>query len=499
MIYTDKIKNKTRILAVCLLGTAFTMTGCKKFLSHDPDSRINLSSKEDLSLLLSSAYPQADYQTFTESASDNVGDKGFGSIYLTYRQNTDAFQFRENIESVEQGSPTYYWKACYKAIAAANQALDVIEKSSDPASFNVQRGEALLCRAYAHFQLVSLFSKSYDPATAASDMGIHYVTDIETTVMKNYERKTVEYVYGMVEKDMLAGLPLLDESAYLIKKYHFTKDAAYAFASRYYLFKRDYAQSLSYAKKVLGGTDLFNAASPTNFQSVRDLTIQDALAFQNRATESSRLLLAEARSDYGYTYYSMRYGLTSPIKDEIFGSWFKANVTGSSFGYPWYTGGGENNAMLRYYPYERRTSVATAEGEYYVVSALFTVEEVIFNIIENNIQLGNYPAVLTDLNKYAKFRMSDSPAPKTMTTASINTFYKTTDTKAGLLKAMLDLKRGEFCQMGLRWFDIIRHGITYQHVPLDASYKVIITANDLRKTFQLPLDTKYSNLPLNPR
>lgn len=495
----DKIKNKTRILALCLLGTACTITSCKKFLSHDPDSRINLSSKEDLSLLLSTAYPQADFQTFTEAASDNVGDKGTGSQYQATRENTDAFQFKENIESVDPGSPTYYWRACYKAIAAANQALDVIDKSADPASLNTQRGEALLCRAYAHFQLVSLFSKSYDPATAASDMGIPYVTEIETTVLKDYQRKTVEYVYSMIEKDLLAGLPLLDESSYLVKKYHFNKDASFAFASRFYLFKRDYKQSLAYAKKVLGGLNLFDFASPTNFQSARDLTIQDALAFQNRATESSRLLLAEARSDYGAIYFSMRYGLNPPVKDEIFGGWLTPNVTGSYFGYPWYTGGGENDAMLRYYPYERRTSVGNAAGEYYVVSALFTVEEVIFNIIESNIQLGNYPAALADLNTYSKFRMADWPAPQTLTTARINAFYKTTDVKEGLLKTMLDFKRAEFCQMGLRWFDIIRYGLTYQHVARDGSFKIIITPNDLRKTFQLPQDVKYSNLPLNPR
>lgn len=497
MISTDKLKNRTRVLALCLLGTAITISGCKKFLSHDPDSRIILSSKADLSLLLASAYPQADFQTFTEAASDNVADKGAGSIYQSSRENTDAFLFKENIESIEPGSPTYYWKACYRAIASTNQALDLISKSPDPASFNVQRGEALLCRAYAHFQLVSLFSKSYNATTAATDMGIPYVTEIEDKVLKDYDRKTVEYVYRMVEKDLLEGLPLIDETSYTIKKYHFNKDAAYAFASRFYLFKKDYAQSLSYAKKVLNGTNLFNYASPTNFQNDRDLTIQDALAFQNRATESSRLLLAETRSDYGASYFSKRYGLNPPIKDIIFGGYFKATVSGSYFGYPWYTGGGENDAMLRYFPYERRTSVGSAVGEYYVVTALFTVEEVIFNIIESNIHLGNYPQALADLNVYSKFRMEGSPPP--MTINGINDFYKTTDVKKGLLNAMLDFKRAEFCQMGLRWFDIIRYGISYEHVARDASYKIIITPDDLRKTFQLPLDTKYSNLPLNPR
>jgi hypothetical protein len=500
MIDKKKITSTLKIYGLLLLSMIFIASGCKKFLGHDPDNRINLSTNEDLSLLLTSAYPQADFQTFTEAASDNVKDKGTGDQYRSIKENTEAFLFKEDIESIDPGSPTFYWKACYKAIATANQALAIIDKAANPGLFKVQKGEALLCRAYAHFQLVSLFSKSYNPSTAAADPGIPYVTEVETVVLKNYERKTVQYVYDNIEKDLLDGLPLIDETSYLVKKYHFNKDASLAFASRFYLFKRDYQKSLAYSKKVLLGKDLFEFVSLTDYQYERNLTIAEAQAIQNRASESSRLLLAEARSNYGADYYNSRYGLTPALTVKILNNSIFAkspNVSGGGYRFPMYSSGGDNNALLRYFPYERRTSVTSPVGEYYTVFALFTVEEIIFNIIECNIQLGNYAQAYIDLNKYIKLRMDYKSKP--LNDAVVLKFYKTTDIKQGLLNTSLDFKRGEFVQMGLRWFDILRYQLPVVHDPINLSFKIVIAPDDPRKVFQLPLDTKYSNLERNKR
>lgn len=482
--------------------SVFFITGCKKFLGVEPDSRVVLKTEDDLSMLLTSSYPQADYQTFTEAASDNVADKGVGPLYLPTRQNTDAYFFKEDIESIDEGSPTFYWKACYKAIASANHALLKIQNSGDSAKyFTNQKGEALLCRAYAHFQLVSLFSKSYNATSASTDLGVPYVTEVETVVFKKYDRRTVQYTYDMIEKDMLEGMGLINDQSYTVRKYHFNKDAAYAFASRFYLFKKDFGKSLAYSKKVLGGQELFQFAGPTNFQQVRGLTINEALAYQNRATEPSRFLLVEALSTYGGSYWRHRYGLTPRKKYEIFDS---TNAAGATFGYPWYTGGGDNMAMLRYFPYERKTSIEfNSPSKDYAVLGLFTVEEIIFNIIEANIQLNNFPEAVTDLDKYVKFRMvpivDAGPEDFKINEDSIKNYYKTTDFKQALINTFLDFKRGEFCQMGMRWFDILRYNLPVNHTLRGGGDLVEIHGIDPRKTFQIPLDAKYSGLPKNPR
>ena len=57
------------------------------------------------------------------------------------------------------------------------------------------KGEALICRAYAHFVLVNVFCQHYDPAHP-DDLGIPYMEKAETELDPKYERGTVAEVLG---------------------------------------------------------------------------------------------------------------------------------------------------------------------------------------------------------------------------------------------------------------------------------------------------------------
>src|SRR5882757_8208751 len=103
------------ILSCSLLGLA----GCKKYLGKAPDSRASLNTPQQVSQLLGTAYPQGSYMAFCESMSDNMDDKGIGTIW---NDNRDPFFF-ENVRDDQQDSPEFYWNACYTAIASANLAL----------------------------------------------------------------------------------------------------------------------------------------------------------------------------------------------------------------------------------------------------------------------------------------------------------------------------------------------------------------------------------------
>ncbi len=222
--------------------TIFSVS-CNKYLEKEPDNRAQLTDPKKVSQLLGTAYPQASYLAFNEAMSDNATDKGAGTIDVT---NADPYMFKD-VQDNNQDSPEFYWDACYEAIAAANTALEACNNSSSPENYKNQKGEALVSRAYAHFMLVTLFAKPYDPSTASSDPGIPYVTEPETVVIKQYERKTVAYVYDMIEKDLLSGLPLINDAAYDVPKYHFNLSAANAFAARFYLYKKDYQKVIQYA------------------------------------------------------------------------------------------------------------------------------------------------------------------------------------------------------------------------------------------------------------
>ena len=191
--------------------------------------------KKKINQLIISAYPQGNYHAMASIMSDNADDKETSENNQT---ETELYQWKEVIGEGKD-TPTYYWMRCYNAIAHANQALASIEELGGGTSFNAQKAEALLCRAYAHFMLVNLWSKHYNPATASNDMGVPYVLKPETELLVTYKRQSVKQVYDMIEKDLTTGLPLIGDS-YEQPKFHFNKLAANAFAARFYLYKGDW-------------------------------------------------------------------------------------------------------------------------------------------------------------------------------------------------------------------------------------------------------------------
>ncbi len=261
-------------------------SSCNKFLEKEPDNRAKLDSPEKISQLLGTAYPQANYQAFAESMTDNVTDIGNGNTDNTVRDPYFFIDTREN----QQDSPEFYWYGCYAAIASANQALETISQATTNLdAYSAQKGEALVARAYAHFMLVNFFSKFYDPATASTDPGIPYVIEPETVFIKQYDRKTVQYDYDMIEKDLLEGLPFIQDKNYNVPKYHFNKSAANAFAARFYLFKKDYDKVIYYTSLAIPSNNFAPNLRQwnTTYKNITDVT--ELFKIYAKATEPANL------------------------------------------------------------------------------------------------------------------------------------------------------------------------------------------------------------------
>lgn len=478
-----------------LAATLLVISGCKKYLETAPDQRTQLNTVEKVAELLATAYPQADYATFTEAASDNAADKGAGGGMLSEDINTNPYFFRD-VPDRDQGTPSYYWNACYQAIAAANHALDAISKAENPADYNAQKGEALVARAYNHFMLVTLFSKVYDPATASQDPGIPYVTTPEKVVNGQYERRTVAYVYEQIEKDLLAGMPLIDNTSYTVPKYHFNKAAANAFAARFYLFKKDYQQVITYANNVFPGGNIRSNLRPW-VTVYSQLTGTEMEAIYTKATENANLLLVEAPSNWARSYGRYRYGLRT---DLVYSLFVFRNVTGATWVQPLYYSGGntDNWLVLKFREHFVRSSANADIGIPYTIFPLFTAEEVLFNRAEANIYLGNFTAAKQDLNDYASMRIENYSTNFRITDSKLTTYYATSDIKTALINTVLDFKQAEFIQEGMRWFDVLRYNIPITHTNV-AGESETLTANDPRRLFQLPQEVVLAGIELNPR
>ena len=484
----------TMVLMVGALICYISLPGCKKMLDTPPDNRAELNSADKVSQLLTSAYPSSDYITFCESMSDNAGDRGF-KTYLNAVINDNPYRFTD-FSSSDDGSIDTYWGSCYKAISAANQALQACNEAKNPADYSAYKGEALIARAYSHFMLVSLFAKTYDPATAASDLGIPYVTEPEKTLYKTYDRKTVAYVYDMIEKDLTDGMPLLNDNAYKVPAYRFTKAAAHAFASRFYLFKKQYDKVIEQANLTFP-TNIGSYLRPWN-STYAGLSEAGLKAIYTSTTEKANLLLATTSSLWA-RWPGYRYGLNINIYASVY-AYGQSKISGGQWAYNVLSYGtsGQDIGLPKWR--ENFVNTSPAIGYAYIYVPLLSAEEVLFNRAEALVMQGNYAAALTDLNTFMSTRIVNySETDNKLTQEKVTAFYNTADVKQALINTILDLKRAEFMQEGLRWFDILRYNLPVTHID-ENKKEFSLQPNDLRRVLQIPQTAQTAgNLTPNPR
>jgi hypothetical protein len=465
-------------------------TGCSKYLDQAPDDRTKLNTPTKVSELLVTAYPRGNTVLLAESMSDIPSFASASGLDFPVNQNG---YFWKDVEAVDQDSPTYYWNSCYQAISVANLALDAIAKAGNPQDYSAQKGEALIARAYAHFMLVTFFSKCYDPATAENDPGIPYVTSPESIVFKSYERKTVAYTYQQIEKDILEGLPLIQDS-YTVPAYHFTHKAAYAFACRYYLFKKDMAKVIEYAGMAFPTNNFATNVRP--WKSYANFNVQELESAFTNANNPGNLLIGETTSRLARNYKRPIYSISQNRLRTIVAP---VGITFDS--YQIYSNSSTYYYLIKFVEHFVRTSINATTGTAYVMVPLLTTEEVLLNRAEAYIMQGKYTEALADINTMISTRVNAySPSTHNLTEARIKTNYAnvTSDTKQAYLNALLDIKKAEFVHEGMRWMDILRHRLPVLH--RDASGNEFnLTADDNRKVWQLPSEVTLSGVQQNPR
>ncbi|MBV4360045.1 RagB/SusD family nutrient uptake outer membrane protein [Pinibacter aurantiacus] len=483
--------------------------GCKKFLSELPDNRVDMDNPsnitvDNISAILVNAYPKANYMGFCEAMSDNVDDKLGGSLVLS---NFYPYQFADANNNHSQDMPTAYWDECYKAIALCNQALEAIGKATNPKTFNAQKGEALVARAYAHFMLVNLFAKTYDPATASTDPGVPYATKPETIVFGQYTRGTVASTYDSIRNDLLTGISLISDDSYTVPKYHFTKAATNAFATRFYLFKQQYDSAVIFASKVFPSGDFASNMRPW-LTTYRKLTYYALQQQYTQIDQKANLLLVETLSNWANSFYAYRFGFTPALQTTILGK----NIANGYYPYMVY-GNSQVLNIPKFYPHFVQTGLNANTGYNYTTIPLFTTEEVLLNRAEAYAKQQQYGLALADLNTFASQRIFNGydangdpipfdPAKNTITIDSVNKYYPKGDIQTKVITAILDFKRAEFLFEGSRWFDILRYKMEVKHKYMVSNSKTdstVLKVDDKRRLIQLPDAAVLSGLALNPR
>ena len=519
-----------KYIGFSIIALGLTLTSCDDWLDKLPDNRMELQTPSDVSSLLVSAYPSAHPAYLLEMYSDNTDECVNPSWSEASRFQAQAYNWEDITETGEDESPQELWNRHYLAIASANAAIDLIEGKGSPAEYSEQLGEALLCRAYAMFQLSTVFCKAYNPATASTDLGLPYPTHPEKVVGTVYTRGTMEDLYGQIDKDLQRGLPLVS-SNYSKPKFHFNTEAAKAFAARFYLYKGDFAKAITYATEVLG-------ADPT--AKARDWDAYSALNMNQQirpeawvsADEKCNFLLQTVYSEWGaisgpYRFgdkYAHSYRITY---DEDIASKGPFGAANSTFKQRVWSNTALAKLFHRKVPYEfEYTDLQAGIGFAHAEYAVFTTEQLLLERAEAYALSGELQKAVDDYNTIMKIYQN---YPKTFTLKQIVDFYNGVDyytpkkatvkkhfvkpvytidaegsDQEALLQAILHLRRIMEVGEGYRMQDVKRYGIVIYRRQTNTSFTISavtdsLTVDDPRRAIQLPQDVITSGLEPNDR
>ncbi|MCK8621986.1 RagB/SusD family nutrient uptake outer membrane protein [Prevotella sp. E13-27] len=525
-----------RLVCCCVTATCL-FSSCDDYLDELPDNRAELNTDSKITELLVNAYPRTSYFLIAESYSDNT-DHCIGSpSYTAFAQSGTTLHEEaatwKDITDKNQDSPTALWENCYKSIAAANNVLNAIAEQGNPKRLNAQRGEALLCRAYCHFVLGNIFCMPYSTKTCDTAMGITYMKTTESTVSPTYSRGTMAELYRDIAADIEEGLPLIDDNIYSVPKYHFNRRAAYAFASRFYLYymkddKSNLDKCIEYATRVL--------------TSKPEEMMRDWKTLGNKATGSpqynafidasdkANLLIISASS-----YWEWVYGPTAVAKGYCHDTKISTTETLQSTGF-WgsqntYFKAGQMSGspkiyMLKMGQYFEYTDVVKGIGSPRMIVPAFTTEALILDRAEAYALKGDYTNAYADLKVWMNSFTSNQGD---VTSAMLNTAYGTmkdfytplaptpkkhldpdftitAGEQENLIHAVLHARRVTTLHEGLRWFDVKRYGIEIYRRDVDGTLgdgniTVLDTMkkDDPRRAIQLPQYVITAGITANPR
>lgn len=476
---------KLKYIALMAVALTVSLSSCKDFLDKETDTRVTLTNVEQLRLLLGTSYMRANYANICEIGTDNLidenspSDAGVRYNLNSYTRNDDEGFAWEDIRA-ESGSdsPSEVWEEAYHAIAGANAVLEEVAEMEAAGNTSDElkavKGEALVIRAYHHWLLANVFCMPWrGEQLSQSYPGIPYITAPETKVQVSYQRGTLTETYSKIERDLLEGLPLINDSYYEVPKYHFNKAAANAFAARFYLYKREYEKVVQYADAAFGGAGVDPAPYMSKLWSNASLRyLSDFGRYYCNTQDQSNFMVLATYSTWwrhfrGYRYLPGREAKRATIQGPG-PTWanchYSSQATGEKFSmHPCFLNCSFTPGSQEYGAYFganvaeqfEYTDKIAGIGYCHIVRREFYGEETLLCRAEAKLFLGDVDGCLADLKVWDEARRHYTATDDRMTEftkASIVNFYTTAAEKyARNLSRKADL--------GERYQDSLYYGI----------------------------------------
>jgi len=303
--------NHKIILGICLALILF-VSSCKKWIDVAPKTQVEngrfFSNQQ--------GYVEALNGVYLKMVGTNLYGReltfGFldviGSTYNTSSSNGSVTYRDAFAGSYQNAGPlgiiTNIYADSYNAIANLNNIIEQLNTADqsmfDAGKYNEIKGEALGLRAFLHFDLLRLFTKSYKDGGAASP-GIPYVTQYKPVITP---RLTVKDAMDKIMADLKEAEQLLKTelivtgapstalgSAFDNRKERFNYYAVKATKARAYLWSLDPANALKEAEEVI-------AVAPARFPFIATTAIAAADPNKNRLFTTEHLFGLTAEKLY---------------------------------------------------------------------------------------------------------------------------------------------------------------------------------------------------------
>jgi hypothetical protein len=418
---------------------AIAVTSCDDYLDITPVGRVIPQSLEDYRRVLTTGYSTyPEHKSLTAVRTDELQMDEFADELNIFK---DIYTWKD--VNPDRITNSFQYQDLYTVIFYTNVLINEASKKLEVSGERNQLiGEAYALRAMAYFDLINLFGKPYNPATAGSDKGIPLALEIDLEQV--FIPQSVEVIYNQIISDTQEAEKLLTVSTQTKGlNYRFSKVALYSLESRVYLYQQQWQKSQDAADKALAISNVLVDLKATPVLATKYDSKESILALEDGYINGLK------RTSYASTELLAAYNRTTDLRFPVYflasGSRFRIQK-------------GAND--------DQKCSFRTSE--LYLTKA------------ETALKLNNIGDAKTTVLSFIKNRYT--AAGYTQLEIDINAMNAT-----DLTNFILEERRREFPVEGHRWFDLRRttqkeiihtlNGNEYKLIQNDPRYAIIYPAN----------------------
>ncbi|MBV8328820.1 RagB/SusD family nutrient uptake outer membrane protein [Chryseobacterium sp.] len=430
---------------IALAAISFISIGCDRFLDIQPEGKVIPATVEDYRKVLTSAYAKyPDHKSLLALRTDETN----------IDENTDEFNVYREIAmwkdvNLDPATMEFPWVNFYLINFYLNQIINEGSKTMKESPEKQQiMAEAYALRAYIYLDMVNLYGKPYNSATASTDRGVPI--NLEIDLEKVLKPSSVQQVYDQVHSDMekAEGLMIEQQQPTGIN-YRFSKVSLKALQARTALYQGDWNSALSYSEQALAIKGDLNNLNTSNTPPNHYASPESILALENvfNGTVQNKLTFASQELISKY----------NTATDKRFGIYFEKNNS--------------RYKIIKKGHSDFKVSFRTAEMYFIKSEALLKLnrlpeaKETLLTIVKNRYTPEGYITVQNDI-------------------ASMN--------PADFMNFILDERFREFAAEGQRWFDL-RRANQKKIIHTINGQDYILEQNDVRYTIEYPRSARKNN------